>query len=274
MKKIVLSVLLLVLGVVLIGCDESNTTERQTLVVGMEAAYAPFNWTVDEEGAYEGAVRLDNSNNYVDGYDVLIAIKIAEELNMDLVIKAVDWEGLIPSLVTSEEIDLIIAGMSPTEDRAQTVDFTDEYYQSTHVVVLRSDSTYASATSIQDFSGANAVGQIQTIYDDLIPQLTGAVHANPLGDVPTIITAIKEGTYDLTVLELPVAMAIIQTNPTLTYIEFSDGFGFDISYEDSAVSIALRKGEDALRESINNILSSISTEEREQLMQEAISRQP
>lgn len=274
MKKIILSVLMLILSVSFLGCETSEENSRETLVVGMEASYAPFNWTVDEAGAYEGAVKLDKSSNYVDGYDVLIAKKIAEELNMDLVIKAVDWEGLIPSLTTSKEIDLIIAGMSPTEERSLTVDFTNEYYQSTHVIVLRNDSSYASATSITDFTGASAVGQIQTIYDDLINQLTGTTHENPLGDVPTIITGIKEGIYDLTVLELPVALAIIDTNPDLTYIEFSEDYGFDISYEDSAVSIALRKGEDDLLISINNILSSISLSDREQMMQEAISRQP
>ena len=279
MKRIIISVLLLLLGVVIIGCDQSTeattTTEtREQIVVGMEAAYAPFNWTIDEAGAFEGAVPIFGTNNFVDGYDVMIAQLIADGLDMDLVIKAVEWDGLIPSLVTSEEIDLIIAGMSPTAERAQTVDFTDAYYQSTHVIVLRSDSSYASATSIDDFAGANAVAQLSTIYDDLVVQLTGATHANPLADVPTIITAINQGTYDLTILELPVALAVVETNPELTYIQFSEGNGFDVSYEDSAVAIALRQGEEDLLQAINAILAELTEAEREELMSEAISRQP
>jgi ABC-type amino acid transport substrate-binding protein len=279
MKRIIISVLLLLLGVVIIGCDQSTeaitTTEtREQIVVGMEAAYAPFNWTIDEAGAFEGAVPIFGTNNFVDGYDVMIAQLIADGLDMDLVIKAVEWDGLIPSLVTSEEIDLIIAGMSPTAERAQTVDFTDAYYQSTHVIVLRSDSSYASATSIDDFAGANAVAQLSTIYDDLVVQLTGATHANPLADVPTIITAINQGTYDLTILELPVALAVVETNPELTYIQFSEGNGFDVSYEDSAVVIALRQGEEDLLQAINAILAELTEAEREELMSEAISRQP
>ncbi len=274
MKKIVLSVLLLLFGVLLIGCGSETTTTRETIVVGMEAGYAPFNWTVSEEAAFDGAVPLDGSSNYVDGYDVMIAKRIAEELGMDLVIKAVDWEGLIPSLVTSREIDLIIAGMSPTAERAQTVAFTDEYYQSTHVVVLRSDSEYANATSIEDFSGADVVAQISTIYDELVPQLNGANHLDPLGDVPTIITAINQGTYDLTILELPVALALVETNPNLTYIQFGEGLGFDVAYEDTAVSIALRLEDTSLVEQINSILAEISASEREALMTEALSRQP
>jgi ABC-type amino acid transport substrate-binding protein len=279
MKRIIISVLLLLLGVVIIGCDQSTeaitTTEtREQIVVGMEAAYAPFNWTIDEAGAFEGAVPIFGTNNFVDGYDVMIAQLIADGLDMDLVIKAVEWDGLIPSLVTSEEIDLIIAGMSPTAERAQTVDFTDAYYQSTHVIVLRSDSSYASATSIDDFAGANAVAQLSTIYDDLVVQLTGATHANPLADVPTIITAINQGTYDLTILELPVALAVVETNPELNYIQFSEGNGFDVSYEDSAVVIALRQGEEDLLQAINAILAELTEAEREELMSEAISRQP
>lgn len=283
MKRIILSVLLLLVGGLMFGCNQeptttnstaTPTTEDQTLVVGMEAGYAPFNWTIDEAGAFDGAVPIFGTNNYTDGYDVMIAQLIADELNMTLVIKAVEWEGLIPSLVTSEEIDLIIAGMSPTAERAETVAFTNEYYQSTHVVVLRSDSVYADATSIEDFSGANVVAQLGTIYDDLVVQLTGANHENPLGDVPTIITAINQGTYDLTILELPVAQAVIETNPELTYIVFEDGLGFDVSYEDSAVAIALRQGEDELLAAINAILATISEAERESLMQEAITRQP
>ena len=274
MKKIALLVLLMLLSIVFVACDTTSTTpNREQIIVGMEAAYAPFNWTVSESNASESAVRLYGSNNYVDGYDVEVARLIAQALDMDLVIKAVDWDGLIPSLVTSQEIDLIIAGMSPTAQRAQTVAFTDEYYQSTHVIVLRNDSIYLNANSINDFSMANVVCQAQTIYDDLATQLIGANHANPLPDVPTIITAINQGTYDITILELPVAIAITQTNPLLTFIEFDEGLGFDVTYEDSAVSIALRLREESLLAQINQILSEISLETREELMNQAITRQ-
>ena len=278
MKKVILSVFMLLSGFGVVSCGGTDTTDdttqRETLVVGMEAAYAPFNWTVSESNAFDGAVSLDGSSNYVDGYDVMVASYIADALDMDLVIKAVEWDGLIPSLVTSEEIDLIIAGMSPTAERAQTVLFTNEYYASTHVVVLRSDSAYANATSIDDFDGASAVAQISTIYDDLVPQLTGATHHDPLSDVPTIITAINQGTYDLTILELPVAMAVIETNPNLTYITFEEGSGFDIAYEDAVVSIALRLDETDLQSEINTILETLSSSDRDQMMTEALSRQP
>jgi ABC-type amino acid transport substrate-binding protein len=257
--------------------DNDNYDEiinRGYIVVGMECAYAPFNWTVSESNAFSSAVQIADSNNFADGYDVMIAQAIADGLGVDLVIKAVDWNGLIPTLAVNGEIDLIIAGMSPTAERAQTVAFSDGYYESTHVVVLRNDSVFANATSISDFEGANVVAQLSTIYDDLVPQMTGVNHVNPLDDVPTIITGINQGTYDATILELPVAIAVTESNPNLTYIQFTEGNGFDVSYEDRVVSIALRQAEVTLLAEVNSILENISSETRENYMLEAISRQP
>lgn len=286
MKRFFIILTVIFLSVLTVSCSNDSTDisvnednyeaiiERGYIVVGMECAYAPFNWTVSSDSAFEEAVPIDGTNNYADGYDVQIAQAIADGLGVDLVIKAVEWSGLIPSLAETAEIDLIIAGMSPTAERAQTVAFSDSYYQSTHVVVLRSDSQYATATSINDFSNASVVAQLSTIYDDLVDQLVGSTHENPLEDVPTIVTGINSGTYDATILELPVAIAICEANPDLTYIEFDSGSGFDVSYEDSAVSIALRQSETTLLSAVNDILATISDETRETLMLEAISRQP
>jgi len=285
MKKIFLMLVTIMSMALLVSCSNSDhlpvnqdnyqaIIDRGYIVVGMECAYAPFNWTVLESSAYDGAVQIEGTNNYTDGYDVMIAQAIADGLGVDLVIKAIAWDGLIPSLADTAEIDLIIAGMSPTAERAETVAFSNSYYQSTHVVLLRSDSVYADANSITDFSGASIVAQMSTIYDDLVSQLTSAVHENPLEDVPTIVTAINSGTYDATILELPVAIAITEANPNLTYIAFEEGNGFDVSYEDRVVSIALRQADTTLLSYVNQILATISEETRESLMLEAISRQP
>lgn len=285
MKKVLMIGFTSLLFLLLAGCtsggnisvDQDNyeaIQERGTIVVGMECAYAPFNWTVEEANASDIAVMIDSTSNYCDGYDVQVALAIADGLGVNLVVKAIEWDGLIPSLAESAQIDMIIAGMSPTAERALTVSFSEEYYHSTHVVVLRSDSTYASATSIDDFAGASVVGQMSTIYDDLIVQMTGATHENPLGDVPTIVTSINSGTYDATILELPVAIAICESNPDLTYITFEEGNGFDVSYEDSAVAIAVRQSDVTLLANINTILESISSQSREEWMIAAIDRQP
>lgn len=84
------------------------------LRIGMEAAYAPFNWTQEDDA--NGAVKIDGTNQYANGYDVQIAKKVAEGLGKKPLIVKTSWNGLIPAL-TSGKIDMIIAGMSPTAER-------------------------------------------------------------------------------------------------------------------------------------------------------------
>ena len=90
--------------------DLDKVQEKGTLVVGMECAYAPYNWAQTTENEY--TVRVSDGM-YADGYDVQVAKKIAEHLNVTLVIQPLEWDGLIPAL-NANTIDLVIAGMSPT----------------------------------------------------------------------------------------------------------------------------------------------------------------
>lgn len=267
MRKL-LSVLFLVLCLgCLASCGDDVVDDRPTFTVGMECAYAPFNWT--ESIKSDTNYPIDGTQFYAEGYDVQIAKKIADELNYRLVIKAIEWDGLIPAL-ESGQIDAIIAGMSDTEERRASVDFTAAYYRSTHVLVMSADSKYVNGKTLDDFAGANVVGQKETLYDSLIDQLTGVVHMTPLDDVPTIITSITSNRADFTILEEPVAKGVIETNPSLTYIKLESGF--NVSDEDVCVAIALKKGDSELNEAVSGVLSKITEAERNALMDEAIAK--
>lgn len=120
-----------------VHCDAPATTTG-TLKIGMECAYEPYNWT-DTEGTSLGAVPISSegqSGLYANGYDVQIAQYVANRLGLKLEIYAMEWDSLIPA-VNSGAIDAIVAGMSPTAERAQEVDFTDTYYESNLVVIIR-----------------------------------------------------------------------------------------------------------------------------------------
>lgn len=274
MRKNLLVVLLLSFLLLLVGCGKSGNGLRTdgVLVVGMECDYQPFNWTETEKT--DDNVEISNiSGAYANGYDVMIAKRIAEALNLKLEIKALSWEGLIPAL-NAKEIDLIIAGMSPTAERKETIDFTDSYYTSTHVLLLKSDSRFKNATTLSGFSGATVIGQIGTIYADLVPQMVekGAVAGTNLDTVPQIVNAILRGTVDATILEEPVAVGIVtQYGNELTYIVPTDGF--DVSLEDVVVSIGIRQNFD-LKEDINRVLLGISEDIRKELMLDAIAKAP
>lgn len=251
----------------LASCGGDPVDNRPTFTVGMECAYAPFNWT--ESIKSDTNYPIDGTQFYAEGYDVQIAKKIADELGYRLVIKAIEWDGLIAAL-ESQQIDAIIAGMSDTAERRENVDFTAAYYRSTHVLVMSKDSKYVNGKTLDDFAGANVVGQIETLYDSLIDQLTGVNHMTPLADVPTIITSITSNRADFTILEEPVAKGVIETNPNLTYIKLESGF--NVSDEDVCVAIAIRKGDSELNEAVSGVLSKITEAERNALMDEAIAK--
>lgn len=276
MKKLLSLLCVLFVGLSLIGCgsttsnniDFDSIPRNEQFIVGLECNYAPFNWTEDSASAYNYPI-YNMEGKYANGYDVQIAKAIANSLGKVLVIMAIEWDGLIPALET-EKIDAIIAGMSPTEERKTSVTFTAPYYTSEEVCLVLEDGKYANATSIRDFKGALAIGQADTIYDELIPQLVGASHETPLPSVPDIITAMMNGRCDVTIVEKPVALGLVASNQDLKIIEFEEGNGFEVTEDQVAVSVAVRLNETALAEQINGILAGITTEVREKLMLSAV----
>ena len=275
LRNVLLASLCLIGVTTLASCNNTipaGLTTEGVLVVGMECAYAPFNWTETE--ATESNVEIANlPGAYAEGYDVQVAKILAEELGLQLQVKALAWEALINNLNTGG-IDAIIAGMSPTPERLEAIDFTSAYYESTHVLLVQKSSSYASATTLDGFAGATVIGQIGTIYADLVPQTVahGAIAGNDLATVPLILQAILNGTADATILEEPVAMGICSQYDNLTYVKLTDGF--EVAEEDKVVSIGVRKGFELL-ENMNTILETKVTKTvRDELMTAAISNAP
>ncbi len=257
------------LALILTLCCASVLAEG-TLRVGMECGYAPYNWQQVNETEFTAPIA--DGNGYADGYDVQIARRIAEDLGMDLEIVKTDWDGLIPS-VLSGNIDLIIAGMSPTADRKMTIDFTDHYYNSELVVVVKKDGAYASAASLADLSGAVICAQLNTFHDTVVDQIPGVIHDMPRETFPAMIVALKSGAIDGYIAERPGAEADVMANPELTYVKFEAGLGFEASEDDTAIAIGLVYGS-PYKDQINQTLAAIGEEERVQIMLDATARQP
>ena len=237
--------------------------------VGMECNYAPFNWTQVE--ADDNSVPIDGGMGYAGGYDVEIAKRIAEGLGRDLVIVKTEWDGLIPAL-QSGMIDAVIAGMSPTAERKLTVAFTDAYYNSDLVIVVRKDGAYADATQLSDFAGAKITGQLNTFHYTVIDQIEGVEKMTAMDNFPAMIVALSSGVIDGYISERPGAVSACAANEDLTFVSFETGF--EASEEDTSVAVALRQGEDDLCAAINEILAGISEDERTALMDAAVLNQP
>ena len=268
MKKLVM---VLMLSLILVGCSTTEH-ERESLVVGMECNYAPFNWTQNFQS--EESMPLSEEGAYCDGYDVAIAKLIANDLDRDLVIKnyAV-FTGLLEAAKTSD-IDLIIAGMTDTAERRAEVNFSQIYYKSDMVLVVKKDGPYVEASSLSDFDGAKVSAQIGTIHDQLVDQIPNVNHSLPLDSFPSLTTSLTSSAIDAFVSEKPVAMAITESNPGLTYIDFDEKQGFEVDEEEVTVSIGTAKENTELLESVNESLAKLTDDDRDEIMRAAILRQP
>lgn len=245
----------------------SSSNSSDTLRVGMECNYAPFNWSTTKEGEYTQPI---SSADYCDGYDVVVAKNLADKIGKKVEIVKLDWDNLILSL-NNNQIDAVIAGMTATDERKQQVNFTDPYYVSEEVLIVKKDSQYTSATSLEDFKGATVQGQMNTIYDEVIDQISGVNHMPAAETFPAAIQALQAGSVDAVTSELPVANGVVSANPDLAIVRFAEGKGFKA---DTSVSIAVRKNDDELLNALQDALKTIDTDTRNTWMEEAVNRQP
>ncbi|KFL43330.1 ABC transporter substrate-binding protein [Lysinibacillus sp. BF-4] len=287
-KRFVLMIVAIFTTILLAACgskdaddsgDKATGDDSKEFRVGMEADYPPYNWTQNDDA--NGAVAIKGSKEFAGGYDIAFAKKVADELGKELVIVKMGWDGLVPAL-QSNKIDAIMAGMSPTKERKKTIDFTDIYYQSDFVLVVRKDSDYikdqykegdkfVEMDSIQAFKGAKLTGQLNTSHYDVIDQIDGVKKETAMDNFSAQRVALQSGKIDGYVSERPEGISASQALEDFTYVVFKDGFKADPT--ESSIAVGLRK-DDPDKDKINEILQGISEEERQQIMEDAIQQQP
>ena len=197
-----------------------------------------------------------------------IAKKIADSLGKKLVVVKMEWDGLAPA-VMSGKVDAIIAGMSPTKERKEQIDFSDTYYSSDLVIVTKKDSKYINAKSLNDLKGFKITGQLNTFHYSVIDQIKDCDKLPAMESFPSMLSAVLAEKIDGYVSEKPQALSAEASNAELSYIEFEKGSGFETSAEDTSIAIGVKKNSD-LTKKINEALKKISPEERDKLMQEMV----
>ncbi|EHI69324.1 ABC transporter substrate-binding protein/permease [Streptococcus ictaluri] len=265
MKKLVFSCLAALC--ILFG-GMTTAQADQYLRVGMEAGYAPFNWTQDDNS--NGAVPIEGTKQFANGYDVQVAKKIAKDMGKELLVVKTSWTGLIPAL-TSGKIDMIAAGMSPTPERRKEIAFSDSYYTSQPVIVVASEGKYKAAKRLKDFSGAKITAQQGVWHVNLLKQIKGVNRQTPMGDFSQMRQALSSGVIDGYISERPEAMTAEAADSSFKMIALRDGF--KVSAADAAIAVGLRK-DDARLASVNQVLSQLSEENRVALMDDMIQKQP
>ena len=286
MKKLIAMVLALMMVLSMTACGGKEPSgeivtgvEDGVLTVGMECAYAPYNWTQMDDS--NGAVPISNvPGAYANGYDVMIAKAICEANGWELEIVSSAWDSLCPA-VQSGTMDANIAGQSMTADRMAEVDMAGPYYYATIVCVTTKDSPYASATSIADLAGGKCTSQSGTIwYDSCLSQIENAELLAPAETAPNMIMQLQTGTVDFICTDMPTAMGAVAMDDNLVILDFSGTEGdFQFATEQERaenvnIGISVRKGNTQLQDAINAVLSKMSVEDFNKLMDEAIAIQP
>lgn len=245
--------------------------EKKVFKVGMECAYAPYNWSQPKPDG--GAVKISGTNEYAYGYDIIMAKKLADAMGAELEVYKIEWDGL-PQAVVSGKIDAAIAGMSITSERKNTVDFTLPYYYANVVALVRKGTPQAEAKSLEDLKGAVATSQLNTTWYNQIDQVPEVNKLPAIDNVPGMIVALKSGKCNLIVTDIPTAKAAAYANPELTVVDFPEGKGFQTSREELEIGIAVKKGNTELVDALNKVLSQMTPEDFNKIMDEAIQKQP
>ena len=287
MKKILTIVLAMTMVLSLAACGGAgNTTSESTqaaanssgvedgvLTIAMECAYAPYNWTQSDDS--NGAVPIKDSTEYANGYDIMIAKKICEANGWELEVVRTDWDSLVPGVQTGI-YDAVIAGQSMTAERMEQVDFAGPYYYASIVCVTKSDSPYASAKGISDLSGGTCTAQIATIwYDSMLPQIKDAKIQTAAETAPAMLMALETGTVDFICTDMPTAMGAVSAYPNMTILDFTgsdDNFAADEG--DINIGVSVMKGNTALKEAIDSVLSTMTADDFNAIMDQAIAIQP
>ena len=247
--------------------------EDGVFTVGMECAYAPYNWTQSDDS--NGAVPIKDSTEYANGYDVMMAKKICEANGWELEVVQSDWDSLVPGVQTGT-FDAVIAGQSMTAERSEQVDFAGPYYYASIVCVTKTDSPYANAQGISDLSGGTCTAQIATIwYDSCLPQIEGAQVQTAAETAPAMLMALETDAVDFICTDMPTAMGAVAAYPDMKILDFTDSDdNFEVDEGEINIGISVMKGNTELKEAIDSVLSTMTADDFNTLMNEAIAIQP
>ena len=286
MKKLIALLLALVMCLSLAACGGSTEeTEAATeaaaltgvedgvLTVAMECGYAPYNWSQPDDS--NGAVPIVNAaGSYANGYDVMMAKKLCEANGWELEVMQLDWDSLVPAVMNGT-VDAVIAGQSMTAERMESVDFAGPYMYATIVCLTKNGSPLASATGISQLNGT-CTSQMGTIwYDTCLPQIEGADIQTAAESAPAMLMALEAGVVDFVCTDMPTAQGALIAYPDMVLLDFAgSGDNFEVSEEDINIGISIRKGNTVLLDALNGVLGSMTADDFNALMAEAIAVQP
>lgn len=273
MKKLISAILAAAALFSLAGCGQNGGSDtagdKNVLRVGMECNYAPYNWSQADDS--NGAIAIANVDNmYTNGYDVQVAKKIADALGKELEIYSFEWDSLIPG-VQSGKLDMIAAGMSPTSERREKIDFSDNYYTSNLVIVTKKDAL-SDVKTIADLKGKKIAAQSGTFHLNALTDQTEAV-VSEMSDFTTMLIALNAGTIEGYVAEEPTAMAVCE-DPAYGYVALvNNDTGFKVNDDEVSIAVGVKKGSE-LAAQINEAIADLDADAQKKLMGKMVALSP
>lgn len=236
LKKVLSYGLALVVAVSLVGCSGKNTSEEQIskldeikknnkLVVGTSADYPPFEFH-----------KIVNGKDQIVGFDDSMAKAIASEIGVEIEYKEIDFDGLIGAL-NAGKVDVVLAGMSPTEERKKSVDFSDIYYASENGVIVR-DGDQSKVKSEDDLKKLKLGVQKGSLQEDYVLNTLGSKNVKSLTITPDLILELKNGNVDAVVLNESVCMINVKQYDGIKMAEGTIGQNVE-----EGMAVAIKKGE-------------------------------
>lgn len=246
--------------------------EDGVLTVAMECNYAPYNWSQSDDS--NGAVLISGSNEYANGYDVMMAKKLCEANGWKLEIVRLDWDSLVPA-VLSGVVDAVIAGQSMTAARAEMVDFAGPYLYASIVCLARQGTPQAEAKGISELSGY-CTSQLGTIwYSVCLPQIPNAEIQPAAESAPAMLMALETGAVDFVCTDIPTAQGALAVYPDMVLLDFSGSEdNFVVSEEEINIGISVMKGNVVLKDALDAVLSTMTVDDFNAMMAEATAIQP
>lgn len=213
----------------------TGTSGRPTLTMATSADYPPYEFVNSASG-----------NQEIVGFDVDIARHITDQLGYDLKIDNIDFNGLVPAL-QSKRADFVMAGMTPTAERKQNVDFSDIYYEAKNTLISKKTDNF---TSPDQLKGKTVGVQLGSIQEGAAKKFEG-VDVKPLNRISEMIQELKAGRVSALVVEDTVAKGFVESNPDLV-------FNVIPNTEEAGSAIAFPKGSE-LRDKFNPILQEMQS---------------
>ncbi len=262
MKKMIAMLLALVMALSLMACgstnannggndnanngDEAQPEAKTTLVVGVSADYAPFEFMYPDAGG----------NMVYGGIDISVAQYVADEMGLTMQVENMSFDNLLASL-DKGDFDIVLSAMEATPERLENADFSDPYYTDVPPAILVKADKADQYKTLADFSGKYVGAQTATTKLDMVNDMEGVTPV-PLSSVLELVNELVYNKVDAILVDGGVAQQYADANPDLVIAEASSGLG-----EAAPYCIAVAKGDPkGLLDGINAAIAKMTAENK------------